>query len=256
VALEFQRGTRVRMHQQGEPVLLALSRLVWRNKRRYGGYVVHVGVVLVFIGIAGSAAYQQESVFQMQPGELVALDDYLMRYEGHRLVAEDDHVAAVTSVSVLDRRSGALLASLAPEQRFHLNLQYPELREAFEKTRELGRTGSDSYPAAVAATYRLIGLLERSAGREVKTPSTEVAIHSSLSPLAPSRMGEDFYVTPLAVDPATGQASFRVFLNPMVNFIWLGGLVFVLGAQITVLPDSRERRRLEGAMALEERAVA
>jgi hypothetical protein len=42
----------------------------------------------------------------------------------------------------------------------------------------------------------------------------------------------------------------------MVNFIWIGGLIFVLGAHITVLPDSRERRRLEGAMALEERAVA
>ncbi len=42
----------------------------------------------------------------------------------------------------------------------------------------------------------------------------------------------------------------------MVNFIWLGGLVFVLGAIVTILPDARERKRLEAALAMEERAVA
>ena len=94
------------------------------------------------------------------------------------------------------------------------------------------------------------------AGREVKTPSTEVAIHASLSTLAPTRFGEDFYVIPLWVDPATGQANFRVFVNPMVNFLWFGGLVLVLGAHLSVLPDSRERKRLATAMSLEERAAA
>ena len=72
----------------------------------------------------------------------------------------------------------------------------------------------------------------------------------------PSRFAEDFYVTPLFVDPATGRANFRVFVNPMVNLIWLGGLIFVIGAHLSVLPDARERQRLEGALALEERAVA
>jgi cytochrome c-type biogenesis protein CcmF len=90
----------------------------------------------------------------------------------------------------------------------------------------------------------------------VKTPSTEVAIHASMSLLSPTRLGEDFYVTPLWVDPETGRANFRIFVNPMVNFIWIGGLVLVLGAHLAVLPDRRERRRLEAALALEERAVA
>ncbi len=93
-------------------------------------------------------------------------------------------------------------------------------------------------------------------GREVKTPSTEVAVFASLSPFAPSRLGEDFYVTPLFIDPITGRANLRVFVNPMVNFIWIGGLIFIIGANITILPDARERKRLEGALALEERAVA
>ena len=83
-----------------------------------------------------------------------------------------------------------------------------------------------------------------------------MAILSSISPLSPSRLGEDFYLTPLFVDPSTGQANFRIFINPMVNFIWIGGLIFILGAHLSVLPDARERKRLEDIMALEGRAVA
>ena len=94
------------------------------------------------------------------------------------------------------------------------------------------------------------------AGREVKTPSTEVAILSFASPLDGHRLGEDFYVMPLAVDPASGLVNFRIFVNPMVNFLWFGGLIFVLGAHLCVLPDSRERRRLLSALELEDRAVA
>ena len=78
--------------------------------------------------------------------------------------------------------------------------------------------------------------------------TTEVTIHRMF--------GEDFYVIPLYVDRATGQANFRVFVNPMVNFIWIGGLIFVIGAHLSVLPDARERKRLADAMAVEERAVA
>jgi cytochrome c-type biogenesis protein CcmF len=256
VLVEFYRGARVRHRNRGESVPLAVGRLVWRNKRRYGGYVVHVGMVLVFIGIAASSAYQQEVVRMMNPGEMLAVDDYYMRYEGYHLEAADDHVGAVTEISVFDRHSGELLAVLRPEQRFHPNMLFPDLREAFHTAKRLGAEGSDNYQMAVTGVYRVIRMLEERAGREVKTPSTEVAIFSSMSPLAPSRFAEDFYVTPLFVDPGTGQANFRVFVNPMVNFLWLGGLVFVIGAHLSVLPDARERKRLEGTLALEERAVA
>ena len=58
------------------------------------------------------------------------------------------------------------------------------------------------------------------------------------------------------MDPQSGRASVRVFVNPMVNFIWLGGLILVLGAHLSVLPDAAERKRLKAAMDLEERAVA
>ena len=86
--------------------------------------------------------------------------------------------------------------------------------------------------------------------------STEVAILSFHSPLDGTRFGEDFYTIPLYVDTRTGEASFRVFINPLVNFLWYGGLIFIIGAHLCVLPDSRERKRLDQALELEEAAVA
>jgi len=256
LALEFYRGARVRVHNYKESVPVALGRLVWRNKRRYGGYVVHIGMVVIFFGIAASSAYQKEAVATLNPGESMQIDDYFMRYEGYRLEAVDDHIGAVTQVSIFDRHNGKLIGQIEAAQRFHPNLMFQDLREAFLQAKRLGREGSPEYEAAVIGLYNLIPRLERRAGREVKTPSTEVGIHSSLSPLALSRLAEDFYVIPLRVDPLTGEANFRVFINPMVNFLWIGGLIFVLGAHLSVLPDARERKRLDTAMALEEQAVA
>ena len=66
--------------------------MVWDNKRRWGGYTVHVGMVVVFFGIAASSAYQREAVQQLRPGQFLEIGDYLMRYEGFRLEAKDDHV--------------------------------------------------------------------------------------------------------------------------------------------------------------------
>jgi len=254
VLLEFYRGTRVRRHNHGESLPVATGRLVWRNKRRWGGYIVHVGVVVIFFGIAGSAAYQKEAVKLLEPGEMLTVDNYMMRYEGYRLEAVDDHVAAVTEVSVFDQHTGELLGTLFPEQRFHPNLMFEDLRRAFLAAKASTAAGDGA--REVAEVFRLIPLLESRAGREVKTPSTEVAILASMSPFKPSRLGEDFYVVPLFVDPATGQANFRVFVNPLVNFIWIGGLIFIFGAHLCVLPDARERRRIESMIALEEKAVA
>jgi cytochrome c-type biogenesis protein CcmF len=242
--------------RHGENILSAIGRLVWNNKRRFGGYTVHVGVVVIFLGIAASSAYQKEAVRTLMPVEMLEVDNYLMRYDGYRLEAVDDHLGAITEIALFDRRSGKALGTLIAEQRMHPNMLATELRDAFNAAKRLGADGDPRYGAAVKQVYDLIPRLEEHYSREVKTPSTEVGIHASLSPLDGSRWGEDFYVIPLWIDPATGQANFRVFINPMVNFIWFGGLIFVIGAHLSVLPDSKERRRLAAALALEERAVA
>src|SRR3990172_4043429 len=80
ILLDFHRGAMVR-RGHGEPYPLALGRLVLRNRRRYGGYVVHLGVILLFAGMAGSTfSSQQEAV--LRPGQTVAINQYTLRYEG------------------------------------------------------------------------------------------------------------------------------------------------------------------------------
>ncbi|NIU63592.1 MAG: hypothetical protein GWN46_19965, partial [Gammaproteobacteria bacterium] len=90
VCQEYWRGMRVRMHRHKESVVPAFSRMIWRNKRRYGGYIVHVGIVVIFFGIAGSSAYQTETQRLLEPGGYVNIEDYLVRYDGYRLEAVDD----------------------------------------------------------------------------------------------------------------------------------------------------------------------
>ena len=256
VGLELHRGARARRHRHGESAAVAVTQLVWRNKRRWGGYIVHVGVVVVFFGIAGSSAYQKEGVRELNPGETFKIDDYAMRYDGYRLEAVDDHVGAVTELTIWYKDDPAPIGRVIAEQRMHPNMLFDELREAFLRARNSAFGDPAAYRIAVENVYVVMSGLEGRAGREVKTMSTEVGIHESLSLASPSRFGEDFYVMPLWVDPATGRANFRVFVNPMVNFLWIGGLILIVGAHLSVLPDARERRRLETAMALEERAVA
>jgi cytochrome c-type biogenesis protein CcmF len=254
VVLEFYRGVRARRHQYGEGPLTAFGLLVWRNKRRWGGYVVHLGFVVVCIGVAASSAYRKETVEMIEPKGTIKIDGYAMTYDGYRLDAIDDYVAAVTEVSVW--QDGRFAARLEAEQRAHPNMLFPELREAFVRAKTMRGGDPGAYTAAVQGIYTLMARLEGQAGREVKTPSTEVAIHKSFSLAAPQRFGEDFYVTPLGVDPFTGQANFRIFVNPMVNFLWFGGFVLVIGATLCVFPDARERKRLEAAMAIDEREAA
>lgn len=252
LSLEFYRGVRARRHQHGEAVPVAASRMMWRNKRRWGGYLVHLGVVVIFAGIAGSSSYQKETVSELAPGESLAIDGYRLHYVTHTVAAQDDHLSTLLRFDVT--QDGRPAGTLTAEQRAHVNLVFPVLKEAFSLAKAVP-PGPDHSRAALAV-YGLIAEMEGRAGREVKTPSTEVGISSTMNPLRPTRFGEDLYVIPLAVDPRTGRANVRVFVNPMVNFIWLGGLILILGAHLSVLPDSAERRRLRAAMELEERAVA
>ena len=190
----------------------------------------------------------------IQPKGTIKIDGYAMTYDGYRLEAIDDYIAAVTEVSVW--QDGRFVGRLEAEQRSHPNMLFAELRAAFLRAKALRAGDPGAYTAAIQGIYTLMDRLEGQAGREVKTPSTEVAIHKSFSLAAPQRFGEDFYVTPLGVDPFTGQANFRIFVNPMVNFLWFGGFILVIGATLCVFPDARERKRLEASMAIDEREAA
>ena len=100
IALEFIRGTRARRALSGGSWPLAFSALIGRNRRRYGGYVVHAAIVLLAIGIAGSSAYDTVNERRLVPGDTLAVGDYRLTYRGlqEREAANATEIRAVVGV--------------------------------------------------------------------------------------------------------------------------------------------------------------
>jgi cytochrome c-type biogenesis protein CcmF len=201
IVLEFARGTRARRALSGGSWPGAFSALVARNRRRYGGYVVHAAIVLLAIGIAGSSAYDSVSEGKLARGQALEAGDYRLTY---RALEERKGANATEIRAVLDvQRDGEPLGTV--------------------------EAGKNAYTAE----------------RQV---SNEVGIRSDLV------TGEDLFVIAEQVNP-DGSVYFRVFVKPLVNLIWLAGLVFLLGAVITLWPDAREQRRLAARYAEAEAPV-
>src|SRR5688572_28384070 len=111
IALEFVRGTRARRALSGGSWAAAFSALVSRNRRRYGGYVVHAAIVMLAIGVAGSSAYDKVAEGKLVRGETLAVGDYRLTYRAldERKAANATEIRAVLDVE----RSGEALGTVA-----------------------------------------------------------------------------------------------------------------------------------------------
>ena len=191
IGLEFARGTRARRALSTESWPRAFSSLLARNRRRYGGYIVHAAVVLLAIGIAGSSAYQHVTDRKLTRGQSLAVGGYTLTY---RSLEQSTNPNATEVRAVVDiRRGNHLVGSVL--------------------------SGKNAYTAPVSAV------------------SNEVGIHTNYL------TGEDIFVIAEQIDK-NGTVYFRAFVKPLVNLIWLSGLVFLLGSLIALWPDAREERRL------------
>jgi cytochrome c-type biogenesis protein CcmF len=185
---EVVRGARARSRTRGEDPAVATWRLATRNRRRYGGYVVHVGVLVMAIAVAISAGLAIDRTVTLAPGESATIGAYEITHE--RLVVEplaDDARVIETRAEV--RYDGARSGALATALR-----DYP------------------NSPTAIA------------------TP----AVSTSLA--------DDVYVTLLASDPETGAVTLHLFVNPLVVWIWIGGVIVGIGAAFAAWPDRRPAR--------------
>jgi cytochrome c-type biogenesis protein CcmF len=199
--MEFYWGTRSRRRVTGQSHAAAFLSLVDRNKRRYGGFTVHLGFMLIVIGITGSSAFKQEATASLLRGESFSVGGYSMRFED--VVREDTPNHEFMGARVTVSRDGRTVGTLVPGQNFY-------------------KTGQD--------------------------PSTEVDIRYSLR--------DDLYLILTGFNPQDGRATFKAYLNPLINWIWIGGGVLILGAWFAMLPDLRERRRESEARLLEAQSRA
>ena len=194
--MEFVWGARSRQKVTGQRFGGALLSLVDRNKRRYGGFTVHLGFILIIIGVTGSSAFRQEATASLKRGESFSVGRYRMLFED--MVSRDSPNAEFMGarLSIFDGERG--VGTLVPGQNFY---------------------------------------------KAGQNPSTEVAIHYTLR--------EDLYTILTGFDPHEGRATLKAYLNPLINWIWIGGGVLILGAWFAMLPDLRDRRRDAEARLLE-----
>jgi cytochrome c-type biogenesis protein CcmF len=116
IIAEFVRGSRVHRSRDGLGWSSALGRTLLRNRRRYGGYVVHLGVVLIVLGLAG-AAFRTERSAHLAQGESMNIDGYTLTYE--ELVREETAEKEIYQANVLVSRDGGALGALEPQRNLH-----------------------------------------------------------------------------------------------------------------------------------------
>jgi cytochrome c-type biogenesis protein CcmF len=198
IAQEFYRGVAARRRstarQEREGIGTALYRLVEKNRRRYGGYVVHLGIAAMFLGFVGTA-WTIDRELSMVPGQTVKLGSYELLYKGSRMCPGNPRCSA------------------AEQGDLNKRMVFAEL--------ELRRDG------------RSLGTLEPAKfiyHRSPESPTTEVAMRRSLR--------EDVYTIVGTIDPQSKRATFNFHLNPLVGFIWLGLLVLMGGATISLWPEA------------------
>ncbi|HSC27192.1 MAG TPA: cytochrome c-type biogenesis CcmF C-terminal domain-containing protein, partial [Vicinamibacterales bacterium] len=115
IAQEFIRGAQVRRGATGTDILTALIGLVGRSKRRYGGYIVHVGIVLMFLGFAGEGFKQEEQVL-LKPGQEVAVAHFTVRHDALRVTNDGQKQMITGHVSVSD--DGEAIGAMRPAKWF------------------------------------------------------------------------------------------------------------------------------------------
>jgi cytochrome c-type biogenesis protein CcmF len=183
IGLEFFRGSRVIRTRSGASFFASAVDLTMRNTRRYGGYIVHMGMVLIFVGLAG-AAFNKDAQKEMDRGSTLKIGRYDLLLQGFDTKHEKNYDSERMIVEVL--RDNKPLMMLYPERRF------------FPSNEQSG---------------------------------TMVAIYSTLR--------EDLYVVYAGQSPDNQMPVIHAYLNPLVKWIWLGGLVVVLGTIVTLLPNRR-----------------
>jgi cytochrome c-type biogenesis protein CcmF len=203
IVREFYKGARARSSGTGENFAEAVVNLTLRNTRRYGGYIIHFGFVLLFIGWSGQA-FQIDTVSDLGIGETMSIKQYTLRVDNLSIDDTPNYSADKASISLF--QYGTKVANLYPQKRLY------------------------------------------KAGPEPQ-PTTEVAIYSTIK--------EDVYVHFAAASRDGSKATIQVFYNPLVMWVWIGGVVLGLGTLIAMLPNKKtpSKKRVQAENADEPKAV-
>ena len=192
---DYARAVRQRRTQHTDESLgRAALRTVTRNRRHYGGMIVHLGIAIMAIGLTGSGLFRADKAVAMVPGEVVEVGGEHLRFDGVRTIEGPNYIAVRGHFTLLDSH-----VVVMPERR--------------------------NYPVQ-------------------QMPTTESGIHST--PL------RDVYVVMSEPVPAEGQMKWgvHVYVNPLVQLIWIGGFVSLLGLAVSLSVRRRDRVAVAAVAAM------
>jgi len=239
VAQEYWRGIGARRVMTGEQPPRALARLVARNRRRWGGYIVHSGIAILFLGVAASSAFHSQRDIRMSAGQTTEVGGYKVKYL--RPTAEVGHDTAGTGApislgAVLDVSKSGKHTIVRPKRNFYPvnDPSVPIVARFFEgdPTSEVDvRWGlkRDLWFAVQPDLASLMPAIREADKKFAKLPAQYQA--QLITAIAKS----------YAHDPPP--ANFRMIVAPMVSWIWIGGLIAVFGALTALWPGAETRRR-------------
>jgi cytochrome c-type biogenesis protein CcmF len=182
---ETFRGLRARRRIHDESIFGSIKALYGRNPRRYGGYLIHLGVTVIGIGIIGSSMFQMETQQTLEVGDSAYIGGYEMRYDrlDARQLTEDGRITDIATVTVL--RNSNELAELRPRRDY-----FPRNEQSM----------------------------------------TIAGAHSTLE--------NDFYVLLVGWEEISqSNVTFKIYINPLINLIWWGSLMLIVGTMVAGWAD-------------------
>tara|TARA_A100001037_G_C15152527_1_gene640421 strand:+ start:1797 stop:3767 length:1971 start_codon:yes stop_codon:yes gene_type:complete len=144
IIIEFQRGIQSRINRFNESFLIALMKLISKNRSRYGGYIVHIGIVFMFVGFSGHA-FDKESEFALKQGETEEFNGYIFELVSILPEERPNHMAWVAGLNVWDFQN-KLVTTLYPEKRIYFHRDpNPDKRQPHSELDIYGTVNKDIY---------------------------------------------------------------------------------------------------------------
>jgi len=187
---EYGRGMFARMGSHDENIIAAFWNLTGRNRRRYGGYIIHLSIMLMAIGILGIELFQTETQGTVSAGDSLNIAGYTVTYR--EVASWDDNPKGVnfTRAIVDVYKNGIYLGELHPRKDYYFDSQ-----------------------------------------QNMTIPANR------------STLKDDLYVLLIDWQPISSEgATFKIYVNPLVNWLWLGSLLFMIGIVIAAWPDKDPER--------------
>ncbi|CAB4919171.1 unannotated protein [freshwater metagenome] len=242
---ELWRGTRARQAMSGGNIVVAFGTLVKRNRRRYGGYIVHIGIAVIFIGVAASSAFKHERDVRLAPGQSTTMNGYTFTYLSSTGGVERAANGAIENITfgskVRVTKDGRQVALVEPSRDYFPGMGGLELGVlsryfAGESTSEIGLKAGVVRDVWVAQQPDITALLKKLERADrvfvqlVRSGRIQMTQASQVRDLTLARIVREYAAAP-------PPSRFRVIVSPMVMWIWIGSLIVIGGGLIAIWPE-------------------